>query len=109
MYFDIIEAVYLDGYKIKLAFEDGKKGVVDLAGYVGQGVFERFRDLVYFKKYKVEHGILTWGEGELDIAPETLYCAATGEKEIIWDSYDTRPRTESALLQVREKGKQDKK
>ena len=37
------------------------------------------RDLTFFREFRVneELGALTWGK-EIDIAPETLYAAATG-------------------------------
>ncbi|GAB6058911.1 DUF2442 domain-containing protein [Desulfonatronum parangueonense] len=41
---DVISAVYRGNYRIELAFEDGKSGVVDFLPYLDQqGVFERFR------------------------------------------------------------------
>ena len=44
-----------------------------------KGVFKRFRDLTFFREFRVneELGTLTWGD-EIDIAPETLYAEATG-------------------------------
>jgi hypothetical protein len=44
-----------------------------------KGVFKRFRDLTFFREFRVneELGTLTWSD-ESDIAPETLYAAATG-------------------------------
>jgi len=30
MYFNVISAEYVDGYRLKVAFEDGTSGVVDL-------------------------------------------------------------------------------
>ena len=59
---------------------DGKAGVVDFAPYLRRGgVFERFRDLSFFRQFRVdpELGALTWAD-EIDIAPETLYALATG-------------------------------
>ncbi len=80
MYFDIIHAEYLDDYKIKLAFEDGSVGIVDLSVYKDKdNVFKSFLDKAYFTNFKVEYGTLVWGNGELDIAPETLYKIATGK------------------------------
>jgi hypothetical protein len=43
------------------------------------GVFSKFANLEYFKTFHVDNGVLSWGEGEIDIAPETLYHKATGE------------------------------
>ena len=68
MYFDIVKAVYITDYKVNLTFEDGKKGVVDLKDYVNSSkVFSKFTDIKYFKKFYIEDGILTWGQGEIDI------------------------------------------
>ena len=76
---DVISADYKGGYKIKVTFEDGATGVVDFSKYLSKGgVFEKFKDMDFFKKFKIneELGVLTWGD-EVDIAPETLYAEAT--------------------------------
>jgi hypothetical protein len=43
------------------------------------GHIQAIRDLAFFREFHVneELGTLTWGD-EIDIAPETLYAAATG-------------------------------
>ena len=80
MYFDVKEARYLDNYRVSLRFEDGSAGVADLSGYPSQdNVFRCFLSIEYFEKFRVEYGTLVWGDGELDIAPETLYRLATGK------------------------------
>ncbi len=86
MYYDVIEARYIEGYKLELTFENGKKGVVDFKDYVKLGgVFSRFSDLEYFKQFYInkELGVLCWPD-EVDIAPETLYSEATGEPLPSW-------------------------
>ncbi len=91
MYFNIIKAEYINDYKINLFFEDGKNGIIDLKEYVSKGdIFSKFTDMDYFKKFYIENGILTWGQGEVDIAPETLYLKVTGEKKIYWDMEELR-------------------
>lgn len=81
MFFEIVSAEYLNGYKISIHFKDGKSGIVDLSDYVDPtNVFKKFLDVEYFTNCSVEYGTLTWGQGELDIAPEHLYELATGEK-----------------------------
>ncbi len=80
MFFEIKEANYLDEYKVKLKFEDNSIGIVDFSEYSKKGrIFEKFQDMNYFKNFHVNYGTLTWGDGELDIAPETLYEQATGK------------------------------
>ena len=80
MFFDITEAQYAGDYMIKLHFEDGSSGAVDLSKYPNkENVFRAFLDKEYFRNFRIEHGTLVWGNGELDIAPETLYTNATGK------------------------------
>ena len=81
MYFDVVEARYERDYRIRLTFEDGQSGVVDLADYVSdRTVFAPFSDIDYFRRFQVDAGALVWGNGELDIAPERLYELATGQR-----------------------------
>ena len=77
--YDIISAQYLENYKIKLTFEDGKSGIVDFPYYLQQdGVFKKFNDISYFKSFRFdpEIGHIPWNN-EIDIAPEVLYSEAT--------------------------------
>jgi hypothetical protein len=79
MIHDVVSAEYRGDYKIELCFDDGKRGIVDFTKYLDQGgVFERLRDVELFKRFRIneELGVLTW-EGDIDVAPETLYSDAT--------------------------------
>ena len=80
MYYDVLSAKYVDGYKIELTFEDGKVGIVDLQKYVDQGgVFSKLQNMEYFRNFQInkELRIIYWKD-QIDIAPETLYSEATG-------------------------------
>ena len=80
MFLDIINAEYITDYKIKIEFEDGSRGEADLSEYPEENtVFNSFFDIDFFKTFRVEYGTLVWGNGEIDIAPETLYPSATGK------------------------------
>jgi hypothetical protein len=81
MIHDVVAAEYLDHYRIELCFDDGRRGVVDFAAYLERGgVFDHFRDMEFFRRFEInrELGVLTWGEGLVDVAPEALYSEATG-------------------------------
>jgi hypothetical protein len=83
---DVISASYIDEYKIQVTFEDGVTGVIDFLKYLKKGgVFEKFRDIAFFKDFTIneELGILSWGN-EIDIAPETLYAEATSSQLPDW-------------------------
>lgn len=88
MYFDLKNAEVVGGYVLKLEFEDGSTGKVDILKYVEEGtVFARLKDPSYFKTFRIEYGTLLWGEGEVDVAPEALYEEATG-KQVEYGSKD---------------------
>jgi len=98
MIHDVVKAEYKGDYRIELTFDDGRKGVVDFSRYLKKGgVFERFRDSNFFKDFKVDQelGTLTW-EGEIDIAPETLYADATNTPLPDWMIPDESPANESS-------------
>ena len=82
MYYDLVKAKYMRDYKIEFFFEDGTSGVADLENIILKGgVFTELKDLNKFRKYIIhkELKVLTW-QNEIDIAPETLYSLAVGEK-----------------------------
>lgn len=94
---DVVSARYLAGYKIEVVFDDGRGGVVDFSRYMERGgVFERFHDIEFFRKFRVneELGVLTW-ENEVDIAPETLYAEATGDPLPKWMANDSPSTNET--------------
>jgi hypothetical protein len=86
MLHDVTAATYKGDYRIEIEFDDGCRGIVDFSKYLTRsGVFERFRDLEYFRQFTVDRdtGTLAWPDG-VDIAPETLYAAATGRGLPAW-------------------------
>ncbi len=69
----VIDAYYLNDYNIKIFFDDGKAGVVDLSKYPEKGgVFSPLSDPEYFRKFFIDLNTLCWPNGA-DIAPERLY------------------------------------
>jgi len=87
---DLVSANYKGKYMIEVKFGDGSTGTIDFSEYLDRGgVFEAFRDINFFKRFKVNHelGTLTW-QNEIDIAPETLYSKATGSPLPDWVETD---------------------
>ncbi len=102
MIHDVVSATYQGSYRIEITFDDGKRDIVDFTPYLKRGgVFKRFRDLTFFREFRVdaELGALTWGD-EIDIAPETLYAEATGAALPDWMTKEeptASERSETAL------------
>ena len=78
---DVVAVTPLDGYRLRLHFEDGAVGEVDVAKLIQfQGVFAALRGKAVFDQVRVdpELGTVVWpGGGDLD--PDVLYARATGE------------------------------
>ena len=86
MLHDVISAKYEGNYRIELTFDDEKKGIVDFSEYLLKGgVFDRFKDIEFFKDFSIndELGTLTW-RNDIDVAPEKLYSKATGNPLPKW-------------------------
>jgi Protein of unknown function (DUF2442) len=77
---DIVEAMPLDQFRLKLRFEDGAEGVVDVAKCVSfEGVFAPLRERSQFEAVRVnsELGTVCWPCGA-DLDPDVLYGIVTG-------------------------------
>jgi hypothetical protein len=70
----VVDARYLGDYKVWLEFNDGRKGVVDLADELYGDEFESLRDRDRFAAFVLDYGLATiaWENG-VDFAPDYLY------------------------------------
>ncbi|MEE2717234.1 MAG: DUF2442 domain-containing protein [SAR324 cluster bacterium] len=77
MFLHITSAKYLDEYRVEVVFNDGRKGVADLASTLNGRVFEPLKDKTLFAKLSVDDELETivWPNGA-DLAPEYLYFRA---------------------------------
>ena len=72
MFLEISQAEYLDSYRIKLTFNNGKIKTVDLQNEFNGNVYAPLRQLDYFKEFKLKYNTIEWANGA-DYAPEYLY------------------------------------
>jgi len=71
---------YLSGYHIRLTFDDGVIGEIDIEKQLSfDGVFAQFRDISFFRRVRVNKawGTIEW-TGKIDLDPEVLYEEITG-------------------------------
>jgi len=70
----VTEATYLDGYRIRLRFEDESVKVVDLGPHLDGGIFETLKDPAYFRQVQLNRDIdtIVW-PNEADFSPDFLY------------------------------------
>ena len=71
MFTEVIKAEYIDGYRIKLWFNNNVAKVVDLKSSLKGIVFEPLKDLDFFKRFAVKYNTVEWENGA-DFAPEFL-------------------------------------
>ena len=71
----LTEVKALPGYRLKVRFQDGLEGFMDMSTLVrseNAGVFAALRDETVFRRVFLEYGAVTW-PGEIDLAPDAMY------------------------------------
>ena len=73
MFLEVIDAHYIDGYKMLLSFNNGQKRIFDFTPIISRyPIFHCLSDLNLFKSFTLTD-TLEWNDGAIDIAPEYLY------------------------------------
>lgn len=70
----LTEVQPLSAYRLKVRFQDGLEGLVDISAWVwseNAGVFDALRDEAVFRLVFLEYGAVTC-PGEIDLAPEAM-------------------------------------
>jgi len=71
----VINAKYLNDYKVELLFDDKKKQLIDfLPAMKSNPVCKKYLDPIEFKKFKIEDGNIVWGKNwDMIFTIESLY------------------------------------
>jgi hypothetical protein len=81
------------GYKLKLEFEDGVKGIIDLEKWIGKEVFQYWLDENNFKNFQLTvDKKIEWNQ-DIDMDPDAFYLQLIGKtfeeyagsKQLLWD------------------------
>ena len=74
-----VEVKPLPNFRIRLRYDDGTTGEVDLSDLVGRGVFKAWDDITFFDSVRLgSHGAIEWG-ADIDICPDAMYLRLTGK------------------------------
>ncbi len=78
MFLHVINVFYIDGYRLRLTFNDGTTKDIDLEQELYGEVFEPLKDVEFFKQVTVnkDTNTIQWPNGA-DFAPEFLHSAGT--------------------------------
>jgi hypothetical protein len=81
---EVTSAKYLDGYRIRVQFNDGQEGDVDLGDALWGPVFEPLHDLSLFQRFWVSEALHTihW-ENNADLAPEYLLAKMIEQRHAV--------------------------
>jgi hypothetical protein len=90
----IQDAVYVGDYRIRLRFNSGEEGIVDLGDVIAKYVAAKpLLDHAEFAKFTLdEWPTLVWPCG-FDLSPEMLYERVTG-KQPVWQQVSVHEETE---------------
>jgi hypothetical protein len=86
---EVNKAEYLGDYVINLSFNNGRSGNVNLEQPLfndKRAAFAVLRDKSEFRKFKVEHSTLVWGE-KFDLAAEYLFFLAFKDDPELQDQF----------------------
>jgi hypothetical protein len=71
----VTEVRPLGGYRLRVRFQDGLSGEVDMSGFVrspNAGVFASLADPALFAQAYISRGAVAW-PGDLDLAPDAMH------------------------------------
>ncbi len=63
----------LDDHKLWVRFSTGEAKIYDFKPLLSTPAFSPLADSKLFKEVYIDYGVPVWNDGEIDIAPETLY------------------------------------
>ena len=80
---DVVSAKPEGARSLRVAFADGKSGLVTFLESHLTGVFAPLRDASFCEQVRVRDGFVTW-PGDIDLAPDAMYAAiaTTGEWQL---------------------------
>lgn len=73
----------LDDMMIIVTFTSGEKRLFDATPLLSMPAFKALENDSIFESATVEHGVVVWNDGEIDIAPEYMYKNSYSYDEII--------------------------
>ncbi len=77
----VIEANPLRGRMLLVTFSTGEKRLFDTTLLTGSAFLPLSDDKI-FNNPSIFHGVITWNNGEIDVAPETVYDLSYSYNEI---------------------------
>ncbi len=71
---EVASAKVIDRLSMLVKFSTGETRLFDASGIVKLPVFAPLENKDTFDSFEIEHGVVCWQDGEIDIAPEKMYA-----------------------------------
>lgn len=81
LWLHVVSVEYVDNYQLKLTFNNGIEGIVDLEQELYGEIFEPLKDKSLFQKVFVTSRTIEWPNGA-DFAPEFLFEIAFNKQTV---------------------------
>lgn len=81
---EVASAQYLEGYRVRVRFNDGREGDVDLGDALWGPVFEPLCEVSVFRRFQISDVLhtLVW-ENDADLAPEYLLAKMIEQRDAV--------------------------
>lgn len=63
----------MENHLLWLRFNNGEARIVDFKALLSEPAFMPLADMQLFCQVYIDYGVTVWADGDIDIAPETLY------------------------------------
>lgn len=73
----VVDVKPLPDYKLALSFSNGVSKLYDVTPLLELPVFQVLKDVKIFNQVDIDFDTVTWCDGDVDIAPETLFKDGT--------------------------------
>lgn len=80
MYPAVKDVQVKEKYKLKIKFNNGKEGTLNMLPFLDFGVFQKIKEPEAFKKVRVAFDTIEWDAG-VDLDPEFVYEQCFGKDE----------------------------
>lgn len=70
---EVSDAKVIGDLMLLLTFNTGEQRIFDAVSLLEYPAFQPLKDSKVFRDLQIEYGVVTWKNGEIDIAPETMY------------------------------------
>ena len=87
MFLHVISAEYDEKYRLKVKFNNGAEGIVDIEEELYGEIFEPLKDIEQFRKFRLTIRTIEWPNGA-DFAPEYLLEIAKLTTEPMQEALD---------------------